>query len=322
MRFYLLILLLFLTFANCSKKETLDVDISNIDANFTVKRFEVAFYNSEIDNLPSLKKKYPLFFPLETVDSVWINKLKSKDEQELFLETQKLYKDFSDVEKEVEKLFKHIKYYYKDFKSPNLITVNSNIDYENRIIYADTLLLISLDAYLGENHPFYADYPQYIKQNNTKENIVIDLANSIIDKKIRLSKVRNLLSKMIVQGKKKYLLKAFLPNKAENELFGWRESKLNWAIENEEEVWKYFIENNLLYSSDTELEKRFIDKAPFSKFYLQNDNLSPGQIGTWIGYHIVKSYMENNDVSLQELLKKPSQEVFRKSKYKPKNNGS
>lgn len=318
MRFYLLILILFLTFTNCSKKDALDVDISNIDVNFSVERFEVAFYTSKSEDLKQLKEKYPLFFPAEIADSIWINKLENKEEQELYLETQKQFKDFSEVEKQLENLFKHIKFYNKEFKSPNIVTINSNIDYDNRVIYADTLLLISLDAYLGENHPFYSDYPKYIKHNNTKNNIVIDVGKAIIDSKIYPNRERTFLSKIIVEGKKKYALNAFLPKKNEEEIFGWEIEKMNWAKENEEEIWKYFVENELLYSADSQLEKRFIESAPFSKFYLQHDNLSPGQIGSWIGFNIVKSYMQYNDVSLQELLKMEEEEIFKKSKYKPK----
>ena len=63
----------------------------------------------------------------------------------------------------------------------------SNIDYDSRVIYADSLLFISLDVYLGKEHEFYADYPKYIKENNTKENIVVDVANSITEKAIVIS---------------------------------------------------------------------------------------------------------------------------------------
>ena len=77
-----------------------------------------------------------------------------------------------------------------------------------------------------------------------------------------------------------------------------------WAATNESQVWKYFIENKLLFSTDTKLNKRFLDVAPFSKFYRSEDNLSPGRIGAWIGWQIVRSYMKHNDVSLQKLVKK------------------
>jgi uncharacterized protein YjaZ len=74
----------------------------------------------------------------------------------------------------------------------------------------------------------------------------------------------------------------------------------------------------MLYSQDPKLTTRFMTPAPFSKFYLEIDNDSPGRVGAWIGWQIVRSYMKNNNVTLPELLKTNSKEIFEKSKYKPK----
>ena len=96
------------------------------------------------------------------------------------------------------------------------------------------------------------------------------------------------------------------------------EDKLTWAKANEEQVWMYFIDKKLLFSTDTKLNKRFLENAPFSKFYMEQDDLSPGKIGVWMGWKIVNAFMENNDVSLQQLLKMDEENIFNKSKYKPK----
>jgi uncharacterized protein YjaZ len=66
------------------------------------------------------------------------------------------------------------------------------------------------------------------------------------------------------------------------------------------------------------LANRFINPAPFSKFYLEIDNESPGRVGAWIGWQIVRSYMKNNEVSLKQLLVMDATEIFNNSKYKPK----
>ena len=231
----------------------------------------------------------------------------------------KKYESIGWLTKDLESLFKHIKYYYPNFKSPNVTTVLTNIDYNYRVIYNVQSLLISLDVYLGENHEFYNDYPAYIKENNTKEGIIVDVANEIIRTKISVNNDRTFLGKMIFEGKKLYLLDLFLPMVSEKQKSGFLKEKIAWANENEEQVWRYFIDKNLLYSTDSDLDKRFLDLAPFSKFYLQLDNDSPGQIGKWIGWQIVKSFMDNNDVSLQSLLSMKAQEILKKSKYKPRN---
>ena len=115
-----------------------------------------------------------------------------------------------------------------------------------------------------------------------------------------------------------YLLDLYLPAISDKLKIGYLEPKLDWAVANEEDIWKYFIERKLLFSTDTKLNKRFLDNAPFSKFYLENDNQSPGRIGIWLGWQIVRSYMQNNDVSLQQLLKINDLDLYKKSKYKPR----
>ena len=119
-------------------------------------------------------------------------------------------------------------------------------------------------------------------------------------------------------AKKMYLLDLYLPNVSNQEKIGYSKDKLDWAAYNEEQTWMYFIDRKLLFSTDTKLNQRFLDNAPFSKFYMEQDNLSPGKIGVWLGWQIVKSYMKHNDVSLQELLKLDEDIIFQKSKYKPK----
>ncbi|WP_405606426.1 gliding motility lipoprotein GldB [Polaribacter sp. Asnod1-A03] len=318
MRFFLIVLMVLFVFFSCNKENLKEINTSNIQINLKVDRFDVDFYTSDKKSLGQIKNKYLYLFPKEITDSVALDKVNSKEEQELFLETQKLYKDFSENERELISLFKHIKYYNPNFHAPKVVTMLSNIDYNSRVIYADSLLLISLDVYLGKDHQFYSDYPKYIKENNTKKNIIVDVANTIIEKQLLPTIDRTFVEKMIYEGKKMYLLDMYLPNISDKLKIGYSKEKLSWSINNEEEVWKYFIDRKLLFSTDSKLNKRFLDIAPFSKFYLQQDSQSPGRIGVWFGWQIVKSFMQNNDVSLQELLIIDSQELFNKSKYKPK----
>jgi gliding motility-associated lipoprotein GldB len=317
MRKYFFIFSLSTILFSCDNKQENQIDVSAIKINFSIDRFDIDFYTTKVDSLFKTKEKYPLFFPKNTPDSVWIKKIKNTDEQELFIETQKRYTAIDFLKNDLTQLFKHIKYYNPDFKAPKVVTLLSNIDYQNRVIYTKGYLLISLDVYLGKNHKFYADYPSYIKQNFEKNHIVIDVAKAIIPKQNNAND-RTFVSKMITEGKQLYLLESYLPNVNDNQKIGYSVEKNNWAIENEAQVWKYFIENKYLFSTDTKLNKRFLELAPFSKFYRSEDALSPGRIGAWIGWQIVKSYMLHNDVSLQQLLKTPSEEVYKNSKYKPK----
>jgi len=318
MRYYFLFFLMSFFLISCTKESTNKVDVSGISVDYDVQRFDIDFYTSNTSELNDVQNKYPYLFPKTTHDSVWIGKINNSDEQELFKETQKVYQDFSKTEKELSSLFQHVKYYNESFKVPDVVTVLSNIDYEYRIVYSNTLVFISLDVYLGKAHQFYNEYPDYIKENNIQERIVVDLANKMIEGQVSKSLDRTFLSKMIVAGKKLYLLDLYVPLTSDQHKIGYSKEKYDWALGNEDQVWRYFIENNLLYSTDTKLNKRFLDIAPFSKFYLAEDNKSPGRIGQWIGWQIVRSFMQKNDVSLQSLLSMSEEEIFTKSKYKPK----
>lgn len=318
MRNILSLFFLIFLLSSCDNDNPYRVDVSQIQLDLNVKRFEVDFYESSIKDLNDLKEKYPLFLPNTTADSIWIQKKLNRDEVELYEETKKIYKDFSSIERDLISLFQHVKYYYPNFMIPEVVTVNSNIDYDYRIIYNKKQLIISLDAYLGKEHPFYNDYPDYIKENNTKEFIIIDVAKEIANQFVPPNSDRTFLGKMIYQGKRQYLLDLFLPQKSEKLKSGYSTKKLMWIDSHEEQVWQYFIEKDLLYSTSSELDSRFLDIAPFSKFYLSLDNQSPGQVGKWIGWQIVRSFMEKNDVSLQSLLRMNTQELFKNSKYKPR----
>ena len=129
---------------------------------------------------------------------------------------------------------------------------------------------------------------------------------------------KDLLSQMVYNGKQLYLKDLFLPNYSDAEKIGYTPDQIKWCEENESYMWRYFIEEEMLYSADQKLITRFINPAPFSKFYLEIDNESPGQVGAWIGWQMVRSYMENNKVSVEDLLKTDAKEIFSKSKYKPK----
>jgi len=318
MRSYIAIFLMTLLLFSCKNETETTVDVSHIDVEIDLQRFEVDFYNTIEETLANTKEKYPLFFPESTPDSIWLKKISDADERELYQETLKKYGDLKSLEEQLSSLFKHVKYYNKDFVIPKITTIISNIDYDYRIIYNQASLIISLDCYLGTDHPFYGDYPKYIRQNNTEDHIVVNIAENIISKQV-LPYVndRSFLGKMIEAGKKMYVLDRYLPTVSDREKIGYSTNKYDWAVDNEEQVWKYFLSKDMLYNTDTKLNKQFLDDAPFSKFYLSQDNLSPGRIGVFIGWQIVRSYMKNNDATLQELLRIKPQDLFLRSKYKP-----
>jgi gliding motility-associated lipoprotein GldB len=313
----LLLIFLLLLLSSCDKKSKIEKEVEEIPIAIKVERFDKIFYESPVENLQKIKHQFPYFFSAETPDSVWVNKMKNPLYRELYSEVQKKYSNFDKVNSDLESLFQHIKYYFPKTKTPKVITLISEMDYQNKAIYTDSLVLISLDLYLGKNHKFY-EFPEYLKQNFEQNQIMPDIVSSFSHRIIPFGNNQNLLSQMIYSGKQLYLKELLLPEISDAEKIGYTPEQITWCQENESYMWRYFMQEQLLYSSDSKLPSRFINTAPFSKFYLEIDNESPGRVGTWIGWQIVRSYMNNNDVNLQQLLQMDPIEIFQNSKYKPK----
>lgn len=317
-----LIILIALTFAfvSCDKKTKIEKKVAEIPLEIKVERFDKLFFETKPENLGQLKKQYPFFFPPGNDDTVWLEKMQNPLWRELYTEVQKKYSDFGPVTKELNSLFKHIKYYFPENKTPKVITVISEMDYNNKVIYTDSLVIISLELYLGKDHKFY-QFPHYLKQNFEPKQILPDVVSSFSIQKIAPITNKNLLSQMVYFGKQLYLKDILLPEYSDADKIGYTLEQNKWCVENEGYMWRYFLENQMLYSDDQKLNNRFINPAPFSKFYLEIDNESPGRVATWIGWQMVRSFMKNNDVPLEKMLQMNAKELFEKSKYKPKKDG-
>lgn len=306
------------TFLSCKQEVKSDINLAGIDVEVRVDRFEDKFYSVNEETFPSLKLEYPFLFPTQTSDSIWLEKSRSKEELELLKLSKQVFGDFKEQTDALELLFKHIKYYHPTFKEPKVISLITNLDYQNKIMFVDSLLFVSLDMYLGKESPVYHDFPEYLSKNFDEKQLMVDVANAIGEKYATHNRNRQFIDLIVAEGKKLYQTEQYLPSYSESLIMAYTEDELLWVESNEEQLWKYFIENNLLYSTDYQLVTRFIENAPFSKFYINIDKESPGRVGVWLGLQIVRSYMKNNHVTLQQLIETNEEDIFKKSKYKPR----
>ncbi len=310
--FSLSLLLLISCSDNTQKK------INKIPVSFSIERFDSIFFSTSHSEFHTLKRKYPFFFSPNIPDSIWIDKQKDSMQQVLHNEIKKKFTTLADVKNDLRKLFQHILFYFPDTEIPRVISLQNNIDYQVPIIYTPKLLLISLDTYLGAENELYIDIPQYISRQMDAPYITSHVANDFLSKKALPPENRTLLAKMIFYGKQMYIHELLLPKMQDTIRLGYTYKQLEWTNTNEQFIWDYFVENELFYKTAPTYSRRFIDIAPFSKFYLSIDNQTPGGIGKWLGYKIVKAYMRRNKVSLETLLKTPSEIILTQSKYKPK----
>jgi len=317
---YRLMFLIFLTFVlvSCENESKEEKEIAKITIDLKVIRFDQEFAKVTSENLPELKAEYPYLFPESFTDSMWIAKATDTIQQELNEEVEKAFPNFSEEEDGLIALFQHVKYYFPSFNVPQVITITSEVDYRNKVLLAPDYLFISLDTYLGKDHPFYLGLQEYLKKNFEKAQILPDVAENIGQVYVPKPEDKTFLAHILYYGKLLYLKDVFLPKIEDFRKIGYTPEELEWAKANEDQVWRYFVERELIFDSDTDLYSRFLYPAPFSKFYLELDAESPARLGQYIGWQMIRQYMDKNDVSVQEMLGANAETIFNKANYKPK----
>jgi uncharacterized protein YjaZ len=126
---------------------------------------------------------------------------------------------------------------------------------------------------------------------------------------------KDLVENMIVEGRYLYLLERLLPQAPEHLKFGFTAEELEWCEENEARIWAHLIEKKLLFTTDAVKIKNFMGEAPFTTGLPKE---SPGRVGAWLGYKIVKSFVEDKNPDLNQLMNiKDLKAIFNQSGYRP-----
>jgi hypothetical protein len=121
---------------------------------------------------------------------------------------------------------------------------------------------------------------------------------------------------MLHRGKVIWLLSVFMPDKKMEDIMGYTPAQWHWAEANEEQVWKTIVAQKHLFSTDMQLINKYLNDAPFTAPVSQE---SPGRLGTWIGWRIIDSYMEQKKtMTLEQLMKENNyRKILEQSHYRP-----
>lgn len=318
MRKFIVFFALALAVVSCEEKSKEEKAVEKIEVpEVKVERLDKEYYNVTPANFATLKQKYIDFFPEGTSDAEWIARRDDPNFKKLQAEVLRVYPNLDTLETNLQELFKHIKYYYPKFTIPRVVSM-VNDDLQPKAFYAKNMVVLPLSIYLGKASEFYGGLPTYQVQQYDPSQILPDIVTSFSQQVIPVPKDQTLLSFMIYYGKLYYMMDRFIPEVPDYDKIGYSKLQYKWATENEAIMWSTMLERKLLYSTDPELPRDFIKPAPFTRFGLDIDNDSPGRLGRWLGWQIVRSYMENNkNVTLQQLLATDAKTIFEKSKYKP-----
>jgi gliding motility-associated lipoprotein GldB len=306
---------------SCQNSET--IDTSNISVKVDIQRFDEAMMQLKTKEqikgfLLKNTKFVNQFYQTSSEDTALINRLflihNNPDTKAFYEDTKKSFGNLSDLKNQLETAFKHIKYYYPDFKEPQIITTFTALDLE--LMVSNDMIVIPLETFLGPKAKFRPQYPFYLLQRFDKPYIVPSIL-TILSKKYNNIDPNDhtLLSDMIYYGKSYEFTRAMLPDVADSLVIAYADSNMTKTWNSQDLVWGHFIDNKLLYETNDRIKDKYIGDRP--KVFEVGDDC-PGRIGQWLGWRIVSRYRtENPSISLIDLMKNSNaRDIFEKSKYK------
>jgi hypothetical protein len=254
------------------------------------------------------------------------------DYKQVNIDANKLYADFSPITKEIIEGFRFIKHYFPKYPLPDTLLAYigpwdamfmlSNRSGGSSIMQDGNKIGIGLQLFMGKDYPVYREpgfknlYPDYISRRFEKQYIPVNVVKQVIDDMYPTQSSGTLIEQMVEAGKRLYLLDAFMPNTTDSLKTGYTEEQLKGCYENESNIWSLFVNNDLLFTTNPTLMKDYMNDAPNTAVLGEK---SPGMIGHFSGWQIVKKWMEKHEkTSLEQLMKIPAKQIFEESKYKPK----
>jgi hypothetical protein len=233
----------------------------------------------------------------------------SKEIDSLFSDRKKA------LEQPLEEAFRHIKYYYPDFKAPKVATIVTGF-MGSDLYVSDSLIIIGLDYFGGPQATYRPNVYDYQLRRYQPEYLVPSILFFMSDKYNRMDPQDNtLLADMIGYGKAFEFVKHCAPETPDSLILGFSEQDLSRAYNSQTQLWAFVVQNRLLYETADLAKQKYIGERPFTPEIGPD---VPGGIGRWLGWRIVNRYMaENPDITLPELMKNPNaRQIFEQSGYK------
>jgi hypothetical protein len=327
---------IFVLFISCNGGKN-NPDVSHLKVDLRLERFEQAVFKIDTNNiaagLADVRNAYPRFYPFFLRDILQVNPMDTSSFiiVRTFLSSyrsindsiQKKYKDLNWLKDELTTSFRYVKHYYPDYKIPGVLTYIASFDAPGIVLTPD-YLGIGLHQFAGKSFSVYQTdviqqlYPLYISKRFDKEYITAAAMKAVVDDVHPDRSIgRPLIEQMIEKGKQWFLLDKFLPDVSDTIKTGYTKKQLDWIEENEGNVWAYMIKNeNDLYSIEPTTIQAYVGESPFTQGMPE---VSPGNVGQWIGWRIVQEYAnKHEDLSVQQILKADPKTIFQEAKYRPK----
>jgi len=302
-----------ITFQACTTRNLKfpQAEISKLDEiDVQVHRYGKTLFELDTNNfkegLKSIYHEYNFFLEGDLDDSANVQKLYNyvSDTRlvSIYKETIEVFPTTDELEVEIAGGFSRFHYFFPEISIPKVYTYISDMYYEVPVWRKDSALIIALDIYLGKDFPLYRQLglPMFRIRNMAPEYLTVDVMKAMYQEELSIDyKRKTLLDRMIDEGKILVYLDAVLPDIHDSIKIRFTGNQLNWAIENEKNVWAFLVGNELLYATDYHMQTKLMQDGPFTEGF---GNDSPSRLGAFIGWQIVTDYLvKNPGLSLRQL---------------------
>lgn len=248
------------------------------------------FYRTYIEDIlqgaPIRDPRLPMVLHRFVLDPDWSEAQRAVDSVLGDLEPQRV---------QFEKAFTRLKAFFPDSLTPRIVVFNSGYNYG--IFPTDSVLGIGAEWFIGADHPVIGylapeSFPQYVKARMEPEMLVPSAVKGwLLVHYTGNVEGADLLSHLVETGKVMALLESLLPEVDLHLKLAFSREQVDWCERNEYEIWKQLVSREQLYSKKGEDIGRWMNDGPFTSGLPRE---SPGHLGEWIGYRMVKSHMKAN----------------------------
>ncbi|MBP6386816.1 MAG: gliding motility protein [Pseudarcicella sp.] len=327
------ILLLSLFFCtSCKYTDNKEDSIKKIDVNISITPMDSLLFNAKNANevlsiltqhssvvenyFKTSPQKFQELAPkvFSLVNNPSLKDFYKQSKEKTFFGNNQLRTDF-------EEAFRHIKYYYPNFKEPKIYTFFTGFGGGGMIpntdlFVSDSVILVGLDYFMGKKAKYLPDVFDYqLKQLTTRS--IVPKAVMFLSQKYNMvnHEDRTLLADMVYFGKSLEFAQTMSPSIPDSTIIGYTHQEMEDTHNFQDDVWAYFIDNKLLFATDEPKKSKMLGARPNTS---EIGTTCPGSVGKWLGWRIVKKYLkENKKVTLQELMKSnDANQILQLSQYK------
>lgn len=300
-----------------SKYKLKAINLDSIVASFTPETIEQGIMELQTEH--PLIATYQFDYCFQTGmpgDSTFLSRYSNFVDNTYLQRLQKrlkgMYKRIPEHRLTIEQGFQRLQIHFPKADFPeNLFFMNSYFYSSVNCIESD--ICVGIERYIGANAPEIKELPadpfyEWIKKALEEKFMDRDVVCGwVLNNIVEMPESQNHIEAMINWGKVLYFTEAAFPDIEPAILLRYSEKDYEWALNNERGFWEYLVKYNMLFQKNTTDQAGFIQEGPFTAGIPMK---GPDRLGQFLGYRIIKSYIEQNDVTLPELLKTPYAQIL------------